>query len=81
MCSAVRDGDYKLLYFYKGNRTELYDLKKDPSEKTDLAGQMPEKTAALKTKLDQWLKTVNAEVPDTTVKKKVKNKRIERCTR
>jgi len=72
MCSAVRDGDYKLLYFYKGNRTELYDLKKDPSEKTDLAGQMPEKTAALKTKLDQWLKTVNAEVPDTTVKKKVK---------
>ncbi|WP_090392701.1 sulfatase [Niabella drilacis] len=72
MCSAVRDGDYKLLYFYKARRTELYDLKKDPSEQTDLAVQMPEKAAELKKKLDQWLKAVDAEVPDTIVKKKAK---------
>ncbi|MCD2423034.1 sulfatase [Niabella pedocola] len=72
MCSAVRDGDYKLLYFYKANRTELYNLKKDPSEQTDLAAQMPGKAADLKKKLDQWLKEVDAEVPDTVVKKKAK---------
>ncbi|MGJ7033160.1 sulfatase [Niabella hirudinis] len=72
MCSAVRDGDYKLLYFYKANRIELYDLKKDPSEQTDIAALMPEKRDALKKKLDQWLKAVDAEVPDTAVKKKAK---------
>lgn len=72
MCSAVRDGDYKLLYFYKANRIELYNLKKDPSEQTDLAAQMPEKAAELKKELDQWLKEVDAEVPDTAVKRKAK---------
>ncbi len=72
MCSAVRDGDYKLLYFYKANRTELYDLRNDPSEQHDIAGQLSEKRDALKKKLDQWLKEVNAEVPDTAARKKPK---------
>ncbi|MBO9620817.1 MAG: sulfatase [Niabella sp.] len=64
MCSAMLDGDYKLLYFYKANRTELYNLKDDPSEQKDIAKENPEKTAALKKKLDQWLQEVNAEKPD-----------------
>lgn len=69
MCSAIRDGDYKLLYFYRANRIELYNLKNDPSEKTDIAALEPEKRDELKKKLDKWLKDVDAEQPDVTVKK------------
>jgi arylsulfatase A-like enzyme len=36
---AVYDGDYKLLYYPKIERTELYNLGNDPHEMTDLAAQ------------------------------------------
>ena len=39
---AVRSGKWKLLCEYDGERAELYDLAKDPSESTDLADQVPE---------------------------------------
>ncbi|ANH80273.1 N-acetylgalactosamine-6-sulfatase [Niabella ginsenosidivorans] len=68
MCSAVRDGDYKLLYFYKDKRIELYNLQKDPSEKINIAAGEPEKRDALKKKLDAWLQAVNAEQPGVNVK-------------
>ena len=69
MASAVRKGDYKLLEFYLNKRYELYDLKSDPSEKNDLAKQMPGKVNELKLLLDQWKKEVNAEAPDLTAVK------------
>src|SRR5690606_36564364 len=37
MCSAVRMGNYKMLYFYAAKRTELYDPSKDPTEKNDIS--------------------------------------------
>lgn len=63
MCAAVREGDYKLLHFFADDRSELYDLKNDPQEKSDLAGQMPEKTKALEKKLERWEKKVKAQKP------------------
>ncbi len=63
MASAVRAGDYKLLEFYKDNRIELYDLKKDPSETNNLAEKQPKITAKLKAELDAWKAEVNAESP------------------
>ncbi len=63
MASAVRSGDYKLLEFYKDNRIELYDLKKDPSETNNLAEKQPKITAKLKAELDAWKAEVNAEAP------------------
>ena len=47
--SAVRDGDWKLTV--QGNKTELFDLAKDPYEKTDLAPQRSEQLAAMKRRL------------------------------
>lgn len=76
MSSVVRKGDYKLLYFYKKDQYELYNLKNDPSEMNDLSAQMPDKTAELKKLLNSWKKDVNAEEPDLSVpdiKKKKKH--------
>ncbi|MDR2776141.1 MAG: sulfatase [Tannerella sp.] len=61
--SVVRSGNYKLLQYYEDGRIELYNLKEDIGEKDDLAEANPEKTAALKEKLQQWKKTVNAPEP------------------
>ncbi|MGV3540191.1 MAG: sulfatase/phosphatase domain-containing protein, partial [Rufibacter sp.] len=63
MSSAVRQGDYKLIQFYAKPRVELYNLKADPSEKNDLAAQMPDKVKELQQLLDTWKKEVNAEKP------------------
>jgi arylsulfatase A-like enzyme len=63
MASAVRKGDYKLIHFYEGGRTELFNLKKDPQEKHDLAKEMPGRVRELQTMLDNWKKEVNAEKP------------------
>ena len=49
--TALRKADWKLLQFYrKGNvlRSELYNLKDDPGEATDLAGKQPELVKELK---------------------------------
>lgn len=71
MASAVRKGDYKLIQFYVDGRLELYDLKNDPSEKTNLASSMPGKVKELKKMLDKWKNEVNAEAPVLTPTKKV----------
>ena len=61
--SAMRIGDYKLLRFYEDDHLELYNLKDDIGEKHDLAEKMPEKAAIFRNKLDDWLKSVNAQMP------------------
>ena len=60
---AVRAGDYRLIEFYEDNRLELYDLKKDIGEKTDLSKAMPDKTAQLAAMLRDWRQSVNAQMP------------------
>ncbi|MBT3199985.1 MAG: sulfatase [Phycisphaerales bacterium] len=61
--SAVRAGDYKLVKLYEDNSIELYNLKDDLSEKTNLAEKQPEKTAELTKLLDAWLKETKAKFP------------------
>lgn len=61
--SVVRSGDYKLLQYYEDGRTELYNLKEDIGEKSNLVETNPGKTAELNEKLQQWKKTVNAPEP------------------
>jgi arylsulfatase A-like enzyme len=52
--SAIRDGDYKLIFDWYG-RLYLYDIEKDPFEKTNLANSMPDLKDKLFGKLKNWL--------------------------
>ncbi|MCF7849986.1 MAG: sulfatase [Kiritimatiellales bacterium] len=60
--SAIRQGKYKLIYFY-GRGCELYDLEGDIGETRNLAGNMPEKTEAMKQVLFEWLRHCDALMP------------------
>ena len=52
--SAVRKGDYKLIFDWYG-RLHLYNIRKDISEKNDLVRQMPDKTRELYAELITFL--------------------------
>lgn len=62
-CGAVRAGDYKLIEFYEDNHLELYNIREDISEKTNIAGQIPHKTIELHEMLKGWRKEVDAQMP------------------
>jgi len=70
---AIRARDWKLLEYFEDNRVELYNLKDDPSEKTDLAKQQPDKAAELLARLHAWRGEVGAAMP--TVNPNFKGKR------
>jgi arylsulfatase A-like enzyme len=55
---ALRFGEWKLVVHGDGDKrkTELYDLSKDPSETTDLAGSQPAKLAEMLAKLAEVAK-------------------------
>jgi arylsulfatase A-like enzyme len=61
--SAVRAGNLKLIEFHEDKRLELYDVTKDVSEATDLSKQLPEETKRLHALLDQWRRSVDAQMP------------------
>ena len=62
--SAVRDGDWKLIeWFEAGRGLELYNLKTDIGEQTNLAQTNPAKTRELHEKLQAWRKSVDARLP------------------
>ncbi|MBT1688512.1 sulfatase [Dawidia soli] len=61
MSSAIRKGDYKLIYFYVSKRAELFNLKADPEEKQNLADQMPAQVSELMEALNKWKAEVKAE--------------------
>jgi len=42
---------------------ELYNLKDDPGEKQDLSAKLPEKAAELRKMLQDWRKSVDANMP------------------
>jgi arylsulfatase A len=58
---VIREGDWKLIEQYEDGSLELYDLAKDPSEKTDVAAAEPARVAALRGKLEAWRRSVGAE--------------------
>ena len=80
--SAVRIGEWKLIYFYGDGvndgvgydpRTELYNLKDDMSESHNLATKYPERARTMRRQLFSWLKKINAELPIVRATKKTIN--------
>lgn len=52
--SAMRKGDMKLIYNWNGH-LDLYDIRKDPFEKNNLAESQPQLAKQLFRKLNDWL--------------------------
>ena len=53
--AAIRDGQFKLIWYLKDDRIELYNLKKDISEANDLSSEFPEKADDMKYQLSTWI--------------------------
>jgi arylsulfatase A-like enzyme len=63
--SAIRAGDWKLLEYYEDDRVELYNLREDLGETTDLAARMSDQVRRLQDRLHGWLAAVGAQFPAT----------------
>ncbi|MCU4174235.1 sulfatase [Marinilabiliaceae bacterium N1Y90] len=61
--STIRSGDWKLIYWYKDQSYELFNIQDDIGELSDLAEQEPEKVKELSKKLGNYLRSVNAQRP------------------
>jgi len=61
--SSIRMGDYKLLEFFEDGRLELYNLREDIGEETNLAGKMPELAKKMHEMLIHWRLSVEAKIP------------------
>ena len=53
-CMAIRRGDYKLLVNADGTRLELYDMRKDPNETTNIADRHPRLCRELSDRVIGW---------------------------
>ena len=60
---AIRYGDYKLIEWLEDGATELYNLRDDVAESSNLASDQPGKAAELLALLHAWRDTVGAQMP------------------
>ena len=61
--SAIRQGDWKLVYYYDTGKKELFNITNDVGETTDLATQNPTLVKKLSQELGQYLRKVKAQRP------------------
>jgi arylsulfatase A-like enzyme len=63
--SIIRDGDWKLIHYYEDGHKELYNVKTDVEETTDVALGNPEVVKMLSVKLFSYLEDVGANFPES----------------
>ena len=61
--SAIHRGDWKLVYRMRTGALELYNLKEDIGEQTDVAAAHPDIVRSLATELSDRLRGWNAQMP------------------
>jgi len=61
--SAIRKGDWKLIYYHADRSMELFNLKTDIGETKNLVESNPEKLKELATTLTNYLKSVDVQMP------------------
>jgi arylsulfatase A-like enzyme len=62
-CSVIRQGDWKLIESLEDGALQLFNLKEDMCETTDLASRMPEKAAELRRRLEAHRKEARVQWP------------------
>ena len=60
---GIRQGDYKLIEFFEEGALELYNLRDDMREATNLVDEMPEFVEALHAELRDWREEIGADMP------------------
>jgi len=60
---AIRRGDWKLIEFFEDGTLELYDLRSDPGEKSNLASRDPDRAKEMRAALATWRTQVGARMP------------------
>ena len=61
--ASIRVGDWKLIEFYHWKKAELFNLKDDPGERSDLATKNPAKARELLAALHAWQQRMGAKMP------------------
>lgn len=62
--SIIRKGDWKLIHYYEDGRDELYNLKTDLSETSDVSGNNRKLASQLHKELFDYLAAVDARFPE-----------------
>jgi len=68
--STIRNGDWKLIYFYEDSHFELYNISSDIDELHNLAGQQHARVKEMAVKLGKYLRGVKAQRPSYKSTKK-----------
>jgi arylsulfatase A-like enzyme len=61
--SIIRSGQYKMIHYFDMQPDELFSLANDPWETTNLADQLPDLVAKLKSSLQAWWLETGARMP------------------
>ena len=62
-CSVIRKGDWKLIQFFEDDSIQLYNLKSDIGEQSDLSSAEPKRAQAMLSELKAWQKKTKAVIP------------------
>lgn len=60
---AVREGDWKLIYYYQDGHKELFNIREDIGEKSDRASAEPARVKKLSARLGKYLRQVGGQRP------------------
>lgn len=69
--SAIRKGDWKLVYYYETGKHELFNVTNDIGETRDMAHENPQLVKKLAKELGKYLRKVNAQRPSFKASGKV----------
>jgi arylsulfatase A-like enzyme len=61
--SVIRSGPWKLIYYHEDGHDELYNLDKDPGERSNVLAGNRAKAEELRRRLDRWLAETGAKFP------------------
>jgi arylsulfatase A-like enzyme len=62
---SILKGDWKLIEYFDDNTKELFNLKADPSERTNLFSKYPAKVSELSKDINAWRSEVGASTTAT----------------